>query len=119
MQWRASTCTSCVGRDRRDDIARVVETLRTETDRLDILVNNAGVASTTSTRRLPQTLAVNYFGVVRLTDAVLPLLLRPARIVMVSSSLGELACLVAGRRRYFLDQSLTLRLSTTCSSVHR
>jgi len=91
-----------------DSVARLADRLRTETDRLDILINNAGVAFDDFDAHIArQTLDANYFGVVRVTDAILPLLTQPARVVMVSSALGDLSCLSAGRRRYFLDQSLT------------
>jgi NAD(P)-dependent dehydrogenase (short-subunit alcohol dehydrogenase family) len=67
--------------------------------RLDILINNAGILtergeqpSVVSVERLRQTYETNVFGVVALTNAVLPLLRRsPAgRIVNVSSGLGSL-----------------------------
>ena len=74
-----------------------------EYGRLDILVNNAGVlledggplvtnASTVSAATLRETFDVNFFAVVRLTQALLPLLRKsPAgRIVNLSSVLGSL-----------------------------
>jgi NAD(P)-dependent dehydrogenase (short-subunit alcohol dehydrogenase family) len=91
-----------------DSVVRLADRLRTESDRLDILVNNAGVAFDDVDAHIArQTLEANYFGVVRVTDTILPLLTQPARIVMVSSGLGQLSCLSAGRRRYFLDENLT------------
>ncbi len=69
---------------------------------LDVLVNNAGIArevlfgntnaSTVSQEVLRETFEVNVFAVVRLTQALLPLLLKaPAgRIVNLSSVLGSL-----------------------------
>ncbi|HZC26098.1 MAG TPA: SDR family oxidoreductase [Actinopolymorphaceae bacterium] len=68
--------------------------------RLDILVNNAGILlergekpSATPVDMLARTYATNVYGVVTVTNAVLPLLRRaPAgRIVNVSSGLGSLA----------------------------
>ena len=67
--------------------------------RLDILVNNAGIAiddgppSRVSSDILRRTYETNVFGVVRTTQAMLPLLRRsPAgRIVNLSSGLGSLA----------------------------
>jgi NAD(P)-dependent dehydrogenase (short-subunit alcohol dehydrogenase family) len=70
--------------------------------RLDVLVNNAGVQTITGRRSMPpgQTsledmravYEVNVFGVVAVTDAMLPLLRRApaARIVNVSSESGSL-----------------------------
>jgi NAD(P)-dependent dehydrogenase (short-subunit alcohol dehydrogenase family) len=69
--------------------------------RLDVLVNNAGISGAAG-RRAPSEATVealrdvfdtNVFGVVRVTNAMLPLLLRSAapRIVNVSSMVGSLA----------------------------
>ncbi len=65
--------------------------------RLDILVNNAGVGDyseidTVSLAVFESTYAVNVFGVVRLTEALLPVLKKSpdARIINVSSGLGSL-----------------------------
>ncbi|TDC47491.1 SDR family NAD(P)-dependent oxidoreductase [Jiangella ureilytica] len=66
--------------------------------RLDVLVNNAGIAlgwavpSATSLDDVRGTYAVNVFGLVAVTNAMLPLLRRSAagRIVNVSSDLGSL-----------------------------
>lgn len=91
-----------------ESVARLAESLHAQVDSLDILINNAGIAFEEFDAQVArQTIEANYFGMARVTDAILPLLRRPARIVMVSSSLGELTCLSAGRRRYFLDQNLT------------
>jgi NAD(P)-dependent dehydrogenase (short-subunit alcohol dehydrogenase family) len=70
--------------------------------RLDILINNAGIAretfmspnqtSTTSAEVLHDTFDTNFFGVIQITQALLPLLRKsPAgRIVNLSSILGSL-----------------------------
>jgi NAD(P)-dependent dehydrogenase (short-subunit alcohol dehydrogenase family) len=66
--------------------------------RLDILVNNAGIAiddgppSRVSAEALRRTYETNVFGLVRVTQALLPLLRRSAagRIVNLSSGLGSL-----------------------------
>jgi NAD(P)-dependent dehydrogenase (short-subunit alcohol dehydrogenase family) len=71
--------------------------------KLDILVNNAGISkeefmagnktSTTSPELLHETFDTNFFGVIQITQALLPLIKKaPAgRIVNLSSILGSLA----------------------------
>jgi NAD(P)-dependent dehydrogenase (short-subunit alcohol dehydrogenase family) len=80
-------------------IAKAAEQIRALYGRLDILVNNAGVvakgdgppsvADPDAVRRI---LDVNFFGVLAVTQAMLPLVRNAAsgRIVMVSSGLGSL-----------------------------
>ncbi|GAA4786933.1 SDR family oxidoreductase [Actinomycetospora chlora] len=76
-------------------------------DRLDVLVNNAGITggapqepTRISIDTMREALEVNVFGVVRLTNAVLPLLRRSAhpRIVNMSSSVGSLTRQAAGEQ---------------------
>jgi len=68
-------------------------------DRLDILVNNAGIAldlnqkpSEVNMQTLRKTFDTNFFGVVSVTQALLPLIRKSdaGRIVNVSSGLGSL-----------------------------
>lgn len=72
--------------------------------RLDILVNNAGTATVSRQRRAPSTVdlsdmravyEVNVFGVIAVTNAMLPLLRKAeaARIVNVSSEVASLGML--------------------------
>ena len=68
-----------------------------EYGRLDILVNNAGIArgnpaSETDLALMQEVYEVNVFGVIRVTNAMLPLLRRApaARIVNVSSEVGSI-----------------------------
>jgi len=69
-----------------------------EYGRLDILVNNAGIArgnlpSETDLDAMREVYEVNVFGVIRVTNAMLPLLRRApaARIVNVSSEVGSIS----------------------------
>ena len=84
-------------------IAAAAEAINSKFGRLDILINNAGIMvesvdwslNTTATVApgiLRQTYDTNFFGVVALTQALLPLVLKaPAgRIVNLSSILGSL-----------------------------
>ena len=79
-------------------VAAAAAVLEAEEGRLDVLVNNAGIAiddgppSRVSGDALRRTYETNVFGVVRVTQAFLPLLRRSAagRIVNLSSGLGSL-----------------------------
>ena len=59
---------------------------------LDALVNNAGISMHGFDAEVVRgTLAVNLFGAVRVTDALLPRMRAGGRVVMVSSGLGSLS----------------------------
>jgi NAD(P)-dependent dehydrogenase (short-subunit alcohol dehydrogenase family) len=82
-----------------ETIAKAAEQIRTRYDRVDILVNNAGVVakgdgppSVADPNAVRQVLEINFFGVLAVTQAMLPLVRNAAsgRIVMVSSGLGSL-----------------------------
>ncbi len=82
-------------------IARAAATVEKDFGRLDILVNNAGVlmyaeegiASTVSQSALRKTFDTNFFGLVAVTQAFLPLLKKSdgGRIVNLTSILGSIA----------------------------
>lgn len=82
-----------------ETIANAADTIRARHGRLDILINNAGIVqkgdsapSAADPAAVRQVLEVNFFGVLAVTQALLPLIRNsPAgRIVMVSSGLGSL-----------------------------
>jgi NAD(P)-dependent dehydrogenase (short-subunit alcohol dehydrogenase family) len=82
-----------------ESIARAAKWIADEYGVLDILVNNAGIArgeftaSTSTVASLREVFESNVFGVVALTNALLPLLRKApaARIVNVSSEVGSIA----------------------------
>jgi carbonyl reductase 1 len=74
---------------------------------LDVLVNNAGVSLDGFDAEVArQTLDVNVFGAWHLTDAMLPHLRPGGRIVMVSSSMGQLSCVSPELRARLADPTL-------------
>jgi NAD(P)-dependent dehydrogenase (short-subunit alcohol dehydrogenase family) len=82
-----------------ETITAAAETIFTQYGRLDILVNNAGVVdkgdgppSVADPEAVRRVLDVNFFGVLAVTQAMLPLVRKAnsGRIVMVSSGLGSL-----------------------------
>ena len=66
---------------------------------LDVLVNNAGIAMDGFDARVArETIAVNFTGVVRVTDRLLPLMRPGGRVVNVTSGLGDTGDLPAALR---------------------
>jgi NAD(P)-dependent dehydrogenase (short-subunit alcohol dehydrogenase family) len=75
---------------------------------VDVLVNNAGASldgfDADVARR---TLDINFFGAMRVTDAILPAMRSGGRIVMVSSGMGALSHVRGVVRAQLEDASLT------------
>jgi NAD(P)-dependent dehydrogenase (short-subunit alcohol dehydrogenase family) len=78
-------------------VRHAADWIEKEYGRLDILVNNAGIArgsppSQTDLNAMREVYEVNVFGVITVTNAMLPLLCRSpaARIVNVSSEVGSI-----------------------------
>lgn len=77
--------------------------------RIHVLVNNAGISMKGFDERVVEgTLAVNFFGALRVTQALEPLLEDGGNIVMVSSGMGELSAYSPELRARFLDPALSL-----------
>ena len=68
-----------------------------------MLVNNAGIALDGFDAAIAErTIATNFFGPLRVYDALVPLLRpRKGRVVMVSSGMGDRSCLGSERRERF------------------
>lgn len=84
---------------RPETIKAAQEAIQKQFGRIDILINNAGVVakgdgppSVADPEAVRQVLEVNFFGVLAVTQAMLPLVRKASsgRIVMVSSGLGSL-----------------------------
>ena len=93
----------CVSLDVIDaaSVQAAADWIEQEYDKLDILVNNAGIAvgggppSATDLGAMRQVYETNVFGVIMVTNAMLPLLRRApaARIVNVSSEVGSITAM--------------------------
>jgi NAD(P)-dependent dehydrogenase (short-subunit alcohol dehydrogenase family) len=92
----------------RASVAALGSFVADEFGHLDILVNNAGVSLNGFNADVAQrTMAVNLFGAMGVTDALLPHLRGGGRIVMVSSGMGALSCLSAALQARFAEPELT------------
>ncbi len=85
-------------------VATCAQKLRDGAIALDALVNNAGIYGKSDAAR---TIETNFFGPLRVTLAMLPLLRDGATITNVTSGLGELDNLDAAHRRFLADPQLS------------
>jgi NAD(P)-dependent dehydrogenase (short-subunit alcohol dehydrogenase family) len=91
-------------------ISAIAGSLREEGLKLDVLVNNAGITMDGFDERVARrTIDTNFYGPVRLTEALLPVIPDGGTIVMVSSGARELSILSQDLRRRFADRNLTRR----------
>jgi len=91
-----------------EDIAALADDLRRQGRRLHGLINNAGISlEGFDGRVVRQTLAVNFFGALGVTEALLPLIGDGGAIAMVSSGMGELSAYTPALGARFSDPGLT------------
>jgi NAD(P)-dependent dehydrogenase (short-subunit alcohol dehydrogenase family) len=89
-------------------IARAAQKLRDGAIQIDALVNNAGVyGAARGADGVALTVETNFFGPLRVTLGMLPLLRDGATITNVTSGLGSLSNLDAEHRRALSDATLT------------
>ncbi len=88
-------------------VAMLAERLAARGAVLDVLVNNAGVSLRGfDVSVAKQTLDVNFFGAMRVTDVLGPAIRDGGNIVMVSSSMGELSALSPELQKRFMSGDL-------------
>jgi len=91
-----------------ESAGRLGDTLRAAGRALDVLIHNAAVSARgPRVEAARDTLEVNYYGVIRVTDALLPSMAPAGHLVMVSSGLGSLAGVSASLRARFLAPDLS------------
>jgi len=89
-------------------VANVSQKLRDGAIRIDALVNNAGVyGAVRGGDGVARTIETNFFGPLRVTLGLLPLLRDGATITNVTSGLGALDHLDGAHRRLLADPALT------------
>ncbi len=72
-------------------VKALADRLRRERVSIDVLVNNAGISMKGFDENVARgTLETNFFGPLRVTDALLPLIPDGGNVVMVSSGMGEI-----------------------------
>jgi NAD(P)-dependent dehydrogenase (short-subunit alcohol dehydrogenase family) len=102
IEWRQLDVTD----DR--SVGALASAFAAERLHLDVLVNNAGVALNGFNADIARrTLDVNFFGALRVTDALLPFLPEGGHIVMVSSGMGELSVVTPALRAQLTAPDLT------------
>jgi NAD(P)-dependent dehydrogenase (short-subunit alcohol dehydrogenase family) len=90
----------------RRDVARIAAEFDVARP-LDVLVNNAAVSlHGFNSDVVRQTLAVNFFGVMNLTEALLPKIAGGGIVVNVSSGMGELNAYSRPLQRRFADPAI-------------
>ena len=90
------------------DIAALARDLHGDGRAIDVLINNAAISMDGfDSRVVAGTLAVNFFGALHVTEALLPLIADGGAIVMVASGMGELHAYSPAIRARFADPKLT------------
>ncbi|MGD2140393.1 MAG: SDR family oxidoreductase [Burkholderiales bacterium] len=110
-----------------DSVARLVRYLDSEQSRVDVLVNNAGImidtpgtgVLETSLEVFRSTLETNFFGALRLCQAIAPVMQRGhyGRIVNVSSGLGQLEQMGDGTAAYRASKAALNALTRMVSAA--
>lgn len=93
---------------RDDSVETAVRKLRDGAIRIDALINNAGIYGAARGRDgVARTIETNFFGPLRVTLGLLPLLRDGGTVTNVTSGLGELSHLDESHRQLLADPELT------------
>ncbi|XP_018563375.1 carbonyl reductase [NADPH] 3-like [Anoplophora glabripennis] len=98
----------------QSSIDKFKEYIQSKHGGIDVLVNNAAIAFKNDAtepfgQQAEETIKVNYFGTLRVSEALFPLLRNNAKVVNVSSSLGHLSKIPSADLRVKLsDSNLTI-----------
>ncbi|XP_017781105.1 PREDICTED: carbonyl reductase [NADPH] 3-like [Nicrophorus vespilloides] len=98
----------------QDSVDKFRDYIKTTHGGIDVLVNNAAIAFDNDAKepvseQAEKTLSTNYFSLVRVCDALFPLLRENAQVVNVSSSAGHLSRIPStDLKKKFSDPSLTV-----------
>ncbi|WP_437338109.1 SDR family oxidoreductase [Sorangium sp. So ce394] len=89
-------------------VEELARALAAEHGGVDIVVNNAGIAMQGFNAEVARnTIEVNFFGALRLTTELLPLMRAEGRIVMVTSGLGDRRSISEALQAQFGEAALT------------
>ncbi len=87
-----------------------VDWIKTTLGKIDVLVNNAAVAHRTTTDEQKKfTIQTNFLSVVKLTEKIIPVLSADGKIIMVSSTLGQLSFQGQTLQKALQDPKLDLK----------
>lgn len=94
----------------QDSINKLCSCVQKTFGGLDILINNSGVLlkkTVPYVERAETTVKINYFGTLNMCKSFFPLLRHHARVVNVSSGLGDLSCVSPALQKQFSSPKLT------------
>ncbi|WDF83010.1 SDR family oxidoreductase [Lacticaseibacillus pabuli] len=109
-----------------DSVLAAAKTLKKAHGRLDILINNAGATfgrltkpSKISQDDLQKNLAVNYFGLIDVTQAMLPLLKKSssAKIINISSMMGSMTAALTPGSEVFKTNMVGYQASKSAANM--
>ncbi|WDF83727.1 SDR family NAD(P)-dependent oxidoreductase [Lacticaseibacillus pabuli] len=108
-----------------DQVQAAAKQIQADYGHLNVLINNAGIAadahqkpSELSIDLIQQDFAVNFFGLIRVTQAMVPLLRagQPAKIINVTSNMGSFGLATDPNSRFYQVSSLGYQASKAAAN---